>query len=117
MKYAWQIITVVLTLVCVTCCYVFIDYEKKYTDQEIAYQSLLEDYLELEKEKSKIETENKEMILSELERIDEYIEWKEGLTALHKISIPKIKISDEDRQEFWKNYFWSKESSGTTLDE
>lgn len=117
MKYAWQMMTIVLTIVCVVCCCVFVDYEKKYVDQEVAYQSLLEDYHELEKEKNKIESEHKEMLLSEFEKIDEYIEWKEGLTALHKISIPKIKISDKDRQEFWQNYFWVQDSVSDTTSE
>lgn len=117
MKYIWQIITVVLTAVCVVCCYVFLDYDKKFAEQEFAYQSLLEDYHELEKEKEIIETAHRDLLVSEFKKIDEYIEWKEGLTALHKVSIPKITISDRDRQEFWQNYFWVQDSVSDTTSE
>lgn len=106
MKYAWQMLVVVLTLVCIGCCFAFGEYEKKLDEQEVAYQALLDDYFKLAKEKEIVETAHKDLLISEFKKIDEYIEWKEGLTALHKISIPKITISDEDRQKFWQNYFW-----------
>ena len=119
MKYAWQTVTAILTLTCFVCCFEFIEYENKLKEQEFAYQSLLEDYKKLEEEKEAAETVNRKMILEEFQKIDEYIYWKEGLTALHKIAIPNITISDEDRQEFWQEYFICQDilDSETTFEE
>lgn len=118
MKYVWQVLTTTLLLMCVCCYCAFVDYERIIKDDNIAYDILLEEYKTLERENEVLKTAYKDMLVNELKQIDEYIAWKETLTALHKISIPDIKITDEQRQEFWDNYFFCQNiEPDTTLEE
>ena len=117
MKYAWQITTVILTLVCICCFSAFVDYENKIKTCEEAYASLLQDYRKLEEDNEITRTAYRDVLASEFIKIDEYISWKETLTALHKIPTIKINITDEERQKFWDDYFMCQDIISTTSEE
>lgn len=109
----WKFTTIGLSLIVIGCFCSFVYYEREIEDEIIAYQSLLEDYKNLEKEKEITETAYKDVIINELKKVDAYIAWKDSLTTIHKQNIPDIEITDEDRQKFWENYFLCQEFNTT----
>lgn len=113
MKYAWQIITGLLTAIWVGCFILIYEYDKELHEYDEAYVALVEEYTELENRYEELKQFYEGVVEEEFKEIDEYIAWKEGLTSLHQVSVPKIEISDKDRQEFWKNYFQSKDYTTT----
>ena len=101
----WRTIALLLTCIWVLSFVMILDYEKEFREYSYSYESLLDDYHKLQKENEDIKKFEKDVFEVEMKKIDEYIAWKESLTAVHKASIPEIEITDEDRREFWKNYF------------
>lgn len=101
----WIVLSAVLFCFCVASFLTLIEYDRQMKSLQLDYEILEEEYKSIELENELIKTAYKDLLINELKKVDDYIAWKEGLTALHKIDIPVVVITDEERQEFWNNYF------------